>query len=590
MPISWRMQVTWEQLIDAFLPPQKIDQEMISVDKTGDLLRRIKVLITPLKGIISSRCDISVHSSCLKTWHYLLHKLDISVNQPSVLMTSFWPIIESIFSRGFDSMRNTSLWTSCLDLLDDHILSKVRAGKHEPFAEKSPRCIVDKATAAGSSVNNKGSFKEYPIKWLPWENNSLDFFLKMIFLVLRQGSVITVIDENRKLAFSYSLRIFRSVLQGVEVELKMVSTNYDRIQSCLVTILTFLKEVSENMASKYCDKQCSDFLLVAFQFVEALREELDPSIFASPLYRVSLDLKCIKEMQLSERAENIKVEALRVSSLAYNEMVSPMVYTTILDLCLITQSIQNLLISSPDGISRAVKHIKLLLFSENSLLNLHAAISFLYMHLGEPATGRISSLMMWRIIAKGFLEVIGNKSLSFSKSECYHASCTMVLQLLCYPFVMLLYSPDVSVHKSVSNDFDICLVSTQREIELELMIEVWKSLFDSLRNDLQNKSFLINNHAEGLSQMLIRVLDESIMMEIQGNTKSSLSDSRKTGFLLVFGELVICILKYVQVLYVETSRSEAINHDDSHINNSLGLVARYLVDLVSDGNINAGSS
>lgn len=582
------MQAAWEQLVDALLPPQKIDLEMNCGDKASGLLRRVKVLMMPLKGIISSRHCNSVHLSCLKTWHYLLHKLDVSVNHPSVMMASFWPILESIFSRGFDSMNSTSLWTSCLDLLEDQIRAKVGSGQPELSVEKTLSFKVDNVALPGSFVDYKGHLKVYPIKWLPWETCNLNFSFKMISLVLKQGLVVTVTPEQRNLAFSYSFRIFRLVLQGVQVEIKLSSTSYDRIQFCVTTILTFLKEVFEEMALIYHNKQCKDFLLLAFQFMEATREELDSSIFASPFYRVSSDLKYIQEMQLAENAENIEIEALKVSSLVYNDMVSPMVYTTILDLCLIAQSIQNLLTSQINDVSHAIKHIKILLFSASPLLNLQAAISFLYMHLTKHANGRFGSLVMWRIIAKGLQEIIGSASFTFLNSECDGAS-TVICQLLSYPIVMLLYSPEISAYKSLNNSSDLCLVSSHREIELDLMIEVWKSIFDSLRIGLQNKAFITNNYAEGLSQMLIRVLDDSIEMEIQCNTPLLLGNCPKIGFFMVFGELVICILKYAQVLHVEASGSDAINKEASSqnqgspINNSLGLVDRYIAELCLDG-------
>ncbi|XP_020244954.1 uncharacterized protein LOC109823043 isoform X2 [Asparagus officinalis] len=565
--------VAWEQLIDAFLPSEKIDREMNYSDKANGLVRRIKVLVVPLKGIISSRRDISVHSSCLKTWHYLLHKLGISVNHPSVLMTSFWPILESGLSRGFGSMQSTSLWTSCLELLDDHILSKVRVGKHKLSAEKSLSHIF---------VNNKGTFKDYPIKWLPWDICNLDFYLKTISLVLRQGLIIAMTSENRKLAFSYSLRLFRSVLQGVEVELKMLSISYDRIQFCITTILIFLKELSEDIVSRYCDKQGKDFLLIAFQFMEA-SVELDSSIFASPLYHVSLDLKYISEIQISESAKSIAVECLKISSLVHKGMVCPIVYTTILDLCLMAQSIQNLLLSQTDDISCAVKHLKFLLFSKGPLLNLHAAVSFLYLHLGKPSSGIFCSLMMWRIIVRGFQETIDSASLSFLKFDSDGENCTVVYQLLCFPVVALLYSPEVSVYVSSSNSSDICLVSTEREIEMELTIEVWKLLFVSLSRCSQNRPLLRKNYSEGLSQMLISVLDKIVEIEKPCSSHSSVPNSQKIGFFLVFGELVICILKHAGILCVEASGLDSINQEDNSLNqgspsnNCLGLVARFMM-------------
>lgn len=256
-----------------------------------------------------------------------------------------------------------------------------------------------------------------------------------------------------------------------------------------------------------------------------------------------------------------------------------MVYATFLDLCLLARCTQYLLMSQTDGLC-AVKHLKSLLFSSNPLLNLHAAVSFLYMHLRKSMNGSFCLLMMWRIIAKAFKEVIDSAGLSFLNSEFGRSISAVVFQFLCYPFLMVLYIPEASAHENGSNTSDICLLSSQREIEVELMIEVWKSLFDSLSSVFQNKPLSMNNYVEGLSQMLIRVLDGGFATVMQDNAQS-LWNYQKIGFLLVFGEILICVLKHAQVLYVDTSGSIVNNQQDnsqnpcSPINNSLGLVARY---------------
>ncbi|XP_022731689.1 uncharacterized protein LOC111286137 isoform X8 [Durio zibethinus] len=128
--------VAWEGLIDALVHPQilacnknatlknEIQQLQTSPGKSSELQlngfsKSLKLIMTPLIGIISSKCDVSVHFSCLNTWRYLLHKLDTSVNSPSVMKVVLDPMFQAIFKIGAGSKSIWRLWDLCLDLLDD---------------------------------------------------------------------------------------------------------------------------------------------------------------------------------------------------------------------------------------------------------------------------------------------------------------------------------------------------------------------------------------------------------------------------------------------------------------------------------------
>ena len=135
------VQVAWEGLIDAlvhcptFVSEKSKSAEENSLEKQHSLgrkkcddqangfLKSIKLIMTPLIGIMSSKCDISVHSSCLNTWCYLLHKLDISINEPSVIKMVLEPILKAIFQNGPNS-NSICLWNLGLDLLSDSISQK----------------------------------------------------------------------------------------------------------------------------------------------------------------------------------------------------------------------------------------------------------------------------------------------------------------------------------------------------------------------------------------------------------------------------------------------------------------------------------
>ncbi|KAF5203455.1 Telomere-associated protein rif1 [Thalictrum thalictroides] len=297
------------------------------------LSKSLRLIMTPLVGILSSKCDISVRSSCLNTWCYLLHKLDLAVNCQIVLKTVIEPILEVVFQMGTDD-KNRWLWNICLDLLDDHILLNNRDGDNELSQHVSCRS----STRVSSLVLNSGaqcSFKNYPIKWLPWDLSKLGLPIKVIHILVSQGSLTHLTPECKNLACKSALKAFRSVLKGIQIEFKKSSSNYGEIMLCLNTILSLTKQVCEDATSKQSD----DLLCTSLHFVGVVREELEPSVLASPLYKVVMDFKYVSELQTIVEIECPKVP--EISSLKYMDLVSPTVYLTILHLCMGARSISD---------------------------------------------------------------------------------------------------------------------------------------------------------------------------------------------------------------------------------------------------------
>ncbi|KAF5459196.1 hypothetical protein F2P56_023173 [Juglans regia] len=303
-------QVAWEGLIDALIHPpivagdrnaakegNGVQQVLTSGEKIDEPLvngfsKSIKLVMTPLLGIISGRCDISVHLSCLNTWCCLLHKLDTSVNDPSVIKLVLEPIFEAVFLIGPDN-KTMRLWNLCLDLLDDFILAKCRGVEHDKSGLASQQSSTS-TSIPGPSVPGKFLWKQYSVKWLPWHISQLDFHLKMILVLINQASIASFTHENRSLARDAALRLFVSVLKGVRLELKSQYSNYNNIMSCLGTVLGFIKHICEEVHSEGSDS--NDFEYTSLLFIEAINQELEPTILGSPLYKVSLDLKHIDNL------------------------------------------------------------------------------------------------------------------------------------------------------------------------------------------------------------------------------------------------------------------------------------------------------
>ncbi|XP_076906258.1 uncharacterized protein LOC143562310 [Bidens hawaiensis] len=245
-------QTAWEALIDALiiLPTQESTTHQTSEDndnnifETNRLSKSIKLIMTPLIGIMSSKCDSSVHLSCLNTWNYLLHKLDTYANHPFVNKTVLEPMLEVVFRAGPDGKHIWS-WNFCLDIIDGYTLAK-----------------------------NVDDSKHYSIKWMPWSLDQFDFFVKMVDLFISHGEV----------ARDAALRIFRSSLKSIQIILSRSSVPYSEVMLCINAIINCLKKISGSGVGQTVD------------FIEIATEELQPSILGSPLYKMKLDIKYSENM------------------------------------------------------------------------------------------------------------------------------------------------------------------------------------------------------------------------------------------------------------------------------------------------------
>ncbi|WOK91616.1 hypothetical protein Cni_G00307 [Canna indica] len=283
----------WESFIDALLPPLMIEcglniiHSMIqhrgpapsSDEKIIGLLRRIKVLMTPLYSIILSKCDLSVRLRCLLTWRCLLHKLDVLVNHPSVIKTIFWQILEVILSRGPDD-ENLYLWNSCIDLLDQFLLAKVKVGETIVNSEEQS-AFPAKQAISGSNTKTNALLLDHPIKWLPWNISDLDYHLNKVLSIIQPEQTKIMTSDQRCLTVDAALKIFRSILQGVQIEVKKFSDHRDKIQDYVTTLCKFRKLVCEATTLNHNGNQLKDFSWVHAQFTKVIRDELEPSLLSS---------------------------------------------------------------------------------------------------------------------------------------------------------------------------------------------------------------------------------------------------------------------------------------------------------------------
>nr|GMD82777.1 telomere-associated protein RIF1-like isoform X2 [Ipomoea batatas] len=424
--------VSWEGLIDALICPPFDAPEISSAagQATNDMKisegdckkitsdgfsKKIKLIMTPLTGIMSSKCDVSVHVSCLTTWCYLLHKLDSSVSCDSVARMVCQPILEAIFHLGPDD-RNIWSWNFCIELLDNFILT--RSGQNgSTNLQKGAELFAD------SPPSVKCSWRHYPIKWSPWDLSQLEFFIKMIHCLFNQGSNAAMSNELVILTYNAASRLFRSLLKSVQNVLRCGLVTYDEVMLCLNVILKFFNEINEKLASD--SSHTNDLPKISLQLFYAATEELEPSILESPLYRVALDIKDLEKVEPICELGNLKISD--VGCVAYMGKVSPAVYISILYFVTVIKS----RVDAPDYKSIVLemcRYVKFILSSYDTVEMLNVFVGLLYKHKVP------NCLEIWVVIASCLKEYIDSKSnhslFAMGDSPGYSA----VMLLLNYPF------------------------------------------------------------------------------------------------------------------------------------------------------------
>lgn len=553
------LQVAWEGLIDALIFPPKLSCKTFMKEEEGvkqmgtsnnknneieanGFSKSIKLIMTPLIGILSSNCDATVRSSCFNTWCYLLHKLDSSVNCPLVRKLVLQPIFEAVFQISLDSNSNW-LWNLCINLLDDSILAKCIDVDHESslLVSQSPGSSMH-----GPFMSGKCSLKLYPIKWLPWDLSQLDFHLKIIDILIHQASKTTFHHENRKAAFDASLRLFRSVSKGVQLELKKLSTNYDDVTLCSKTILKFITNLYEE---NFEGSDRNDLHHISFQYVEVVTEEIDPAILDSPLYKVALDLKYIKSLQFVNDIEHAK--DLAICPIAYMDMVSPMVYLTAFYFCVVVQSTSNM--PKTDFILQAIqKYFKIMLSSYDPVENFIVIIGLLYEHTGP------SCLRMWIAMVKVLKDTVFDKDIPLFKME-NHRSFFATGHLLSYPFFICYCHRKGSMSSNIGDSVEKSFILGEEKLELEQILEVWKSLYSSLYAP-QFECFSSNSFSEDLYNMLGRWLEKyTSMLECANDLNLKDLD---LDLISLYGGVVIYILEQSQSSEVSSDENREYSSDD----------------------------
>ncbi|KAL7134649.1 hypothetical protein ABFS83_11G041200 [Erythranthe nasuta] len=531
--------VAWQGLIDVLIEPEvegslnnlaeRHDVRVLSTSEPNNTqsetdrhAKRIKLIMEPITGIMSSKCDVSVRTSCLSVWSYLLHKLGASVSSQTVIKTVWEPIIEGVFRTGPDK-QSIWLWNFCLDLFDILILGRNN-------------------TTGGDLAFGKCSVKHYPINCSPWSLCQLDFFIEMIsILVNHESNNSTVALEYRSLASDAALRLFGSLLETVQRALRCVSTTYDDVIRCLKTIFRFLMNMFENSKCD-CPHTCLEFLKVVI-------ERLEPSVLESPLYKVTLENTFIKNLESGNEIRCVQLPGICLVD--FDQTVLPLVYLSNLYFYVVVNS--SLKAHESESVLQHMQgYLKFLLSSYNPREVLHAFTLMLYKNTV------VSSLQIWVVLVNSLKECIeGKPDQSIQKMVNDDIGYSIVLHLLSYPFA----------------SWPFC----QMNVELQIIVEVWESLYVSVDEASESAHLPDKSFSEDFSAIFNGGIDQ-FSSEVDTGAELQLKETKCSGgFVLLSGNIVICVLKQL-AWSIKSNGQHNINCDGrkSTILNSMALAARFL--------------
>ncbi|KAK4375603.1 hypothetical protein RND71_006280 [Anisodus tanguticus] len=532
--------VSWEGLIDTLIcsqlhAPESNALVKIYTDQTvfketnpteaDGFSKKIKLVMTPLVGIMSSNSDASVHVSCLNTWSYLLYKLDKLASSHSVVKTVWEPILEVVIKVG-PVNKNIWSWSFCIELLDNFISSGNKDVNSKLNDQKADQ--LSKSSIMRLPESTKYSWKYYPIKWSPLNLGNLEFFLNTIHGLIMHGS-----HEVRTVIHDAASSLFRSLLKSAKHFLKSDLITYDEVILSLNMMLKFLKSVYENMHSR--DGGVDDLLSLLLQLLKAFVEELEPSTLQSPLYKVTLDLKNIEKSEPVYRFKSAKIPDICL--LNYMEKVSPVAFIT----SLYFHAVTKLTLKAPDydiveGIHR---YVKLLLSSYEPLEILHLFVSLLY-------TEKMPQCFeIWVALVNCLKDYLDNNTF-------LSPGYATIIHFLCYPFA----------------------ASSCRNLHLKLqqVIEVWKSLYVSLSGASEIGYPTLT---EDLFSMLCSYFDEALASDDLVAEPQSSEKGQDIGVLLLFGEAMICAVEQAS-LTAKSKDKECESWRSSNIKSSLEFASCFV--------------
>ncbi|KAL2929702.1 Telomere-associated protein RIF1 [Bienertia sinuspersici] len=429
--------VTWEGLIDALILHHvelcdDTSQASRGITQKGAFSKSLKLIMTPLIGIMTSKAGLSVHSSCLNTWCYLLHKLDSLVSDPHILGLVVEPILKVVFTIKLKD-ENIWMWSFCMDLFSDFIKAKcVSHGSHTLVIGK----ISPEITNNVSHLLEESTLKNFSVRWLPWDYNQIDFIVRTMQMIFCQAAAATLLPEMKRLVCDAALMMFRLFLKGVQIDFAKSSTTYNTVMQSVNYVMVLVKTVCDTALCT--DDATDDFKLACLRSLEAVNKSLILLFW----YISTGEVGC-KTLQ-------------GISPINYMDMVPPIVCLTVRHLYLVVQ-LSRKEASFGSSLREAYNYF-------NGVLSLCDSLEF---------------LRVWITIAQCLKEYIdGAKDLGLLNAQTPSTGSLSLCYFLIYPVAVCTSENSASTQNQCSS-FTAPAFFTEN-FSLEQVTEVWTSLYSSL--------------------------------------------------------------------------------------------------------------
>ncbi|XP_057537577.1 uncharacterized protein LOC130815209 isoform X1 [Amaranthus tricolor] len=551
-------QVAWEGLIDALvcLPPKVKDTSQVSegIAQNLALSKSLKLIMTPVIGVMTGKAALCVQLSCLNTWCYLLHKLDSLINDPQILQIVVEPMFKVIFNFGLED-GNLWMWSLCMDLLFDCIQARtVSYGSDTLDSGK----LLPRTTDKVSRLSKESALKNYSVTWLSWDCSRIDFLVRMIQKIFCQAATTTLCPEKKRLVCDAALRTFDSFLKGVHVNFEKPSTSNETVMQSIKAILMFVKSVYDTAFSVV--DPTNDFQLLCLHSLEAVIQELDPSILGSPLYKVVLDIKDISEGEVG-----LKV-LKEISPINFIDMVPPIIYLIVHHLHLLVQ-LSYKTANTGSIIQKAHKFYCRVLCSYDSLAVIHAVSLMLY---GRSDDGCIKIWILFALCLKEYID--GVKDLMPLQVPPASTGSLTVCYFLIYPLVY-------SFQKSISPQKECNSLTTSLFFSTSPLCDqatdVWMSLYCLLNSSNMQEFQSKNSFAEDLCSSLNGFFLQSEISEVL-NEVNFCDYSRESHIFVLCGNLARCIILNLHIEKVTPEGIKCGYNSSSGINNCLEFIIRLM--------------
>ncbi|KAI4380463.1 hypothetical protein MLD38_006652 [Melastoma candidum] len=305
------------------------------------------------------------------------------------------------------------------------------------------------------------------------------------------------------------------------MDLKTYSDKYDDIMASVKSILSFVKHISE-------DRDSNETRQMVLHFIRAISQELEPSFLVSPLYKVTLDIKYMDQLNLVEDARH--AEKLPIHCFSFGDMVCPMAYMVILYFNVLFQLNQS--ISDAKSLEEDVsKFVRIILSSDGWSENLAIVTTFFYGHLD------LACVNLWKAVALGLRDILDGQN-SSSSVQLVSACQSTIVHFLTYPVqAVAFHTNNVESHRDALKEF---LPSIRKDLNQNNIGGVWVSLFAAI-----SKADIEDSFGNSCRDILCLTLNDFLQRNAVRLVVAESNSNLVTHLLSLFGIMLTSVLELI---------------------------------------------